>query len=229
MIVPCIDLMDGKVVQLKHGRELMVERDDLDAIIEWFAPFPLIHIIDLNAAIGNGSNQDQVEYILKKRPARVGGGVRTVERAAQLMERGAAQVIVGSSAFTATGLNHDFLSELVKSIGQAKICVALDTLDGKVVVKGWRESTDLSALILLPELEQFCHTLLCTTVENEGAMQGTNAAWFAELRAGTNLKIIAAGGVSTLTEARKLEGIGVDVVLGMALYTGAISVEEILN
>src|SRR6516165_674156 len=140
MIIPCIDLMDGKVVQLVQGREKALEGDDPLTMLEKFAGFPQIQVIDLDAAIGNGANDELVQLVSSKAVCRVGGGVRTVERARKLIAQGAFRVIVGTSAFTSSGINEAFLTELVDSVGPEPIVLALDSKGGRITVKGWRES-----------------------------------------------------------------------------------------
>src|SRR5579862_2168690 len=145
MILPCIDLMDGKVVQLVQGRDKALEGDAPLEMLRKFAAFPEIQVIDLDAAIGNGSNDDLVRFLAGRAVTRVGGGVRTVERAQALVAQGAHKVIVGTAAFTSEGIHQKFLASLVSAVGQERLIVALDSKDGRIVVKGWRESTRFTA------------------------------------------------------------------------------------
>src|SRR5690349_21838484 len=156
MIIPCIDLMGGKVVQLVQGRDKALEVDTPDEMLEKFSAFPEIQVIDLDAAMGGGSNDNLVENIAVKTRARVGGGVRSIERAHQLLERGAHRVIVGTSAFRATGPNFEFLQALRDSIGPQKLLIALDSKGGRVVVKGWKESTTFTAAEVIQKLDPYC-------------------------------------------------------------------------
>jgi phosphoribosylformimino-5-aminoimidazole carboxamide ribotide isomerase len=223
MIIPCIDLMDGKVVQLVQGREKALEGDSPEEMLRRFAAFPEIQVIDLDAALGRGSNADLVRLIASKSKARVGGGVRTVERARELLEQGAHRVIVGTAAFGPSGANTDFLSKLDRE----RTIVALDSKDGRIVVKGWRESTDLTAEAVIRELEPYCAGFLCTYVDKEGMLQGTDLDWFRRLRAATSLELTAAGGITTLEEIRALQKMNVHAALGMAIYTGKLRLEEL--
>src|SRR5512139_375120 len=144
MIIPCIDLMDGKVVQLVQGREKALEGDSPDEMLRRFAAFPEIQVIDLDAAIGKGSNDAIVEYLASRAVTRVGGGVRTAERARKLVDQGARRIIIGTAAFRAGGVNEAFLSEAAQAVGSGRLLIALDSMGGRIVVKGWREATALT-------------------------------------------------------------------------------------
>jgi len=223
MIIPCIDLMDGKVVQLVQGREKALEGDSPEEMLRKFAAFPEIQVIDLDAAMGRGSNGDLVRLLASKAKTRVGGGIRSVERARELLDQGAHRVIVGTAAFGPAGVNTAFLARLDRE----RLIVAVDSKDGRIVVKGWRESTDLSAEAVLRELEPYCSGFLCTYVDKEGMMQGTDLDWFRRLRAATSLELTAAGGITTLEEVRALQEMNVHAALGMAIYTGRLSLDEL--
>ena len=227
MIIPCIDLMGGKVVQLVQGREKALEGDPPLAMLEKFAAFAEIQVIDLDAAIGTGSNDGLVRLLASHARTRVGGGVRTVERAESLVEQGARKIIVGTSAFHADGIHVQFLTELVEAVGKERLIVALDSKGGRIVVKGWRESLALTAEQVLQSLEPFCSGFLCTYVDKEGMMQGTDLDWFRRLRAATRLELTAAGGITTLEEVRELLRINVHAALGMAIYTGRLDLGEL--
>jgi phosphoribosylformimino-5-aminoimidazole carboxamide ribotide isomerase len=222
LIVPCIDLMDGKVVQLVQGREKALEADSPEEMLRRFAAFPQIQVIDLDAAMGRGANDDLVEMLAAKAVTRVGGGVRTVERAQTLLAQGAFRVIVGTSAFAAGGPNHAFLKSLADAIGQERIILALDSKAGRIVVKGWQEATNFTAEEVIHHLEPYCSGFLCTYVDKEGMMQGTDLDWFRRLRASTNLEITAAGGITTLEDIQALEAMNVHSAVGMAIYTGRL-------
>jgi phosphoribosylformimino-5-aminoimidazole carboxamide ribotide isomerase len=227
MIIPCIDLMDGKVVQLVQGREKALEGGTPVEMLRKFAAFPEIQVIDLDAAIGRGSNDAIVVFLAARAATRVGGGVRTAERAKALVERGARKVIVGTSAFTAAGINTEFLESVRDAISRERLIVALDSKDGKIVVKGWREATTLSAEQVLGLLEPYCSGFLCTYVDKEGMLQGTDLGWFRHLRAATPLELTAAGGITTIEEIRELQRLGVHAALGMAIYTGRLNLDEL--
>jgi phosphoribosylformimino-5-aminoimidazole carboxamide ribotide isomerase len=227
MIIPCIDLMDGKVVQLVQGREKALEADAPLAMIERFKAFPEIQVIDLDAAMGRGSNDELVRLVASNAVVRAGGGVRSVARAQALVEQGAHRVIVGTAAFHVDGVNESFLEQVAAAIGAERLIIALDSKDGRIVVKGWRESTRLTAEEVLGPLEPYCSGFLCTYVDKEGMMQGTDLAWFRRLRAATKREITAAGGITTLDEVRQLLAMNVHAALGMAIYTGRLSLAEL--
>jgi phosphoribosylformimino-5-aminoimidazole carboxamide ribotide isomerase len=227
MIVPCIDLMDGKVVQLVQGRDKALEGDSPEQMLARFAAFPEIQVIDLDAAMGSGSNDDAVALLASRAATRVGGGVRTAARARALVEQGARKVIVGTSAFTASGVNEALLSEMGAAVGKERLIVALDSRAGRIVVRGWREATSLAAAEVIRALEPFCSGFLCTYVDKEGMMQGTDLAWFRRLRNSTTLEITAAGGITTMDEVRALLAMNVRAALGMAIYTGRLKLEDL--
>ena len=227
MIIPCIDLMDGKVVQLVQGRDKALEGDAPLEMLRKFADFPEIQVIDLDAAIGKGANDGLVELLAGKARARIGGGVRTAERAARLVEQGAFKVIIGTAAFDKTGPNRAFLEEAVAAVGTARIMIALDSKGGQIVVKGWRESLNLTAEQVIGELEPYCGAFLCTYVDKEGMMQGTDLEWFGRLRGATRHSITAAGGITTLSDIQALREMDVDAALGMAIYTGRLDLLEL--
>ena len=223
MIFPCIDLMDGKVVQLVQGREKALEADSPEEMLRRFAGFPEIQVIDLDAAMGRGSNDALVEMLASRAVIRVGGGVRTAGRARALLAQGARKVIVGTAAFTATGINESIL----RTLDPATTLIALDSRNGRIVVKGWQESTNFSAEEVLQSLEPYCSGFLCTYVDKEGMLQGTDLDWFRRLRAATSHEITAAGGITTMDDVRALLDMNVHAALGMAIYTGRLSLEEL--
>jgi phosphoribosylformimino-5-aminoimidazole carboxamide ribotide isomerase len=227
MIIPCIDLMDGKVVQLVQGREKALEGDSPNEMLRRFSAFPQIQVIDLDAAMGRGANDDLVEMLASKAVTRVGGGVRTVERARALLAQGAYRVIVGTSAFSKDGPNHAFLQSLANAIGRDRIVLALDSKGGHIVVKGWQEATEFTAEQVIRQVEPYCSGFLCTYVDKEGMMQGTDLDWFRRLRASTSLELTAAGGITTLDDVRALLDMNIHAALGMAIYTGRLDLEEL--
>jgi phosphoribosylformimino-5-aminoimidazole carboxamide ribotide isomerase len=227
MIIPCIDLMDGKVVQLVQGREKALEADAPLAMLGRFAAFPQIQVIDLDAAMGRGANDSIVELLASRAVIRAGGGVRTPERAARLVEQGAYRVIVGTSAFSRTGVNHGLLNEIAAAVTPGRMVIALDSKGGRVVVKGWQEATEMTAENVIRELEPYCSGFLCTYVDKEGMMQGTDLDWFRRLRAATSHEITAAGGITTAGEILQLAAAGIHSALGMAIYTGRLDLAEL--
>jgi phosphoribosylformimino-5-aminoimidazole carboxamide ribotide isomerase len=227
MIFPCIDLMDGKVVQLVQGREKALEGDPPLEMLRRFAAFPEIQVIDLNAAMGSGSNDELVRLLAAHARTRVGGGVRTVDRAKALIDAGAYKVIVGTAAFAPEGIDAPFLAQISAAVGRERLIVALDSKHGRIMVKGWREATRFTAEDVLAALEPYCAGFLCTYVDKEGMLDGTDLDWFRRLRAATRLEITAAGGITTLEEVRALLAMNVHAALGMAVYTGRVDLEDL--
>ena len=227
MIIPCIDLMDGAVVQLVQGREKALDGDTPEAMLAKFAAFPVIQVIDLDAAIGRGSNEPIVEWLASNARTRIGGGIRTVEKAQRLLELGAEKVIVGTAAFTDNGPNEPFLRELTATVPAEAILLALDSKDGRIVVRGWRESLDISAVDVIRALEPYCGGFLCTYVDKEGMMQGTDLEWFRSLRAATEHEITAAGGITTYEDIAALQEMGIHAAVGMAVYTGRLDLARL--
>ena len=224
MIVPCIDLQNGRAVQLVRGKRLALSVDDVMGLLVRFERFPVLHVIDLDAAMRTGSNGRWVRRLCErgKMRVRVGGGIRTAARAKQVLSWGAEKIIVGSAAFEAGAVNHAFLRELRRSVGRKRVVVALDTRRGKIVVRGWKDSLDLRAKDVMRELEPYCSEFMATYVDNEGTMRGTDLAWFRELRRATTLPITAAGGIRSLREVRELEKLGMNAAVGMAIYRGKL-------
>lgn len=227
MIIPCIDLMDGKVVQLKQGREKVLEGKSPDEMLATFEGFPQIQVIDLDAAMGRGSNGELVEHFARRATVRAGGGVRSVERAEELIREGAFRVIVGTAAFSSDGPNAAFLGALAKAIGRERLTIALDSRDSRIVVNGWQESTQWAALDVISALEPYCSGFLCTYVDKEGMMQGTDLTWFERLRRATRHELIAAGGITTLEDARTLTAMDIHCAIGMSIYTGRLALEDL--
>lgn len=223
MILPCIDLMGGKVVQLVQGREKALDAGEPLALLRKFALFPQIQVIDLDAALAQGSNDAIVRDLAARAVCRVGGGVRSLERARTLLDAGASRVIVGTAAFTPDGIN----MPLLEALPADRLILALDSKDGKIVTRGWRQATRFSAEEVIAQLEPYCSGFLCTYVDKEGMMQGTDLDWFARLRAATRHEITAAGGITTIEEIRALNDLGIHAALGMAIYTGRLSLDEL--
>jgi phosphoribosylformimino-5-aminoimidazole carboxamide ribotide isomerase len=220
MIIPCIDLQDGRAVQLIHGRKLRIAVNDVFGLLERFRKYPLLHIIDLDAAMGRGSNARLVGRLCRKAPmrVRVGGGIRTATRAKHILDAGAEKVIIGSAAFRDGAVNDAFLSGLARAVGKRRIIVAVDTDAGRILVHGWQEKLGLTPEEVFPELERYASEFLCTYVDAEGTMRGTNLRWFRKLREATRLPITAAGGIRSAREVRQLEKLRMNAAVGMALY-----------
>jgi phosphoribosylformimino-5-aminoimidazole carboxamide ribotide isomerase len=229
MIIPCIDLMDGKVVQLVQGRKKALEGKSPDEQMALFARFPQLQVIDLDAAMGRGSNTAILNHIAGRTLVRAGGGVRTVERARELVEIGAHRVIVGTAAFNEEGPNLEFLSSLRVALGATYVTIALDSRDGYIVIRGWQEKTRWKAVDLISTLEPYCSGFLCTYVDKEGMMQGTDLGWFEDVRSRTGHELIAAGGITTLEDVRALSALGIHCAIGMSIYTGRLSLDELAD
>ncbi len=222
MIIPCIDLMDGKVVQLVQGREKALEGDTPLEMLRKFEAFPQIQVIDLDAALNQGSNLEIVNWLASKTLTRVGGGVRSASRALELVDAGAYRVIVGTAAFS-----RPVLDEIVEAVGAERLIIALDSKQGEIVIRGWTESTHLKAEEWLGYFEPFCSGFLCTYVDKEGMLQGTDLAWFRRLRAATRHELTAAGGITTMQDIEELRKLEIHSALGMAIYTGRLDLDEL--
>jgi phosphoribosylformimino-5-aminoimidazole carboxamide ribotide isomerase len=221
IVVPCIDIQGGQVVQLVQGRERALVGPDPLEMLELFAGFPEIQIIDLDAAMGIGENFAIIEMLASKATCRVGGGVRSAQRARQLVDLGAHRVIVGTAAFTPA------FDDIVAEIGSEKIVVALDSKAGSVVVDGWNTALQTTAIEAVSRFAELCNGFLCTYVDKEGMMQGTDLAWFAQLRGATLRPITAAGGITTLDDVRALLDMNIDAAIGMAVYTGSLRLDDL--
>jgi phosphoribosylformimino-5-aminoimidazole carboxamide ribotide isomerase len=228
MIIPCIDLQGGKAVQLVQGKHRALAVDDVLGLLDRFRDYPILHVIDLDAAMRTGSNGPWIKRLCQQanRKVRVGGGIRSAARAEKVLDWGAEKIIVGSAAFRDGKVDRDFLGSLAKSVGRKRLVVAIDTKGGRIMVRGWRERLKLRPEDVIPELEEFCSGFLATFVDNEGTMKGTDLRWFRKLRQSTRLPITAAGGIRTMREVNALEKIGMDAAVGMAIYTGKLAAEK---
>jgi phosphoribosylformimino-5-aminoimidazole carboxamide ribotide isomerase len=224
MLIPCIDLQGGQAVQLVHGRRRELAVSDVFGLLKRFGHHEWLHVIDLDAAMGKGHNRRLAGELCvcakrdHRMKVRVGGGIRTVRAAEQIIRLGVAQIIIGSAAFRNGRPNLEFLKKLNSRVKKKQVLIALDTAKGKLVVHGWRTSLRISPRDVMAALEPYCGGFLCTDVDREGTMSGVNLEWFRDLRAATKLPIIAAGGISSRREIRALERLGMDAAVGMALY-----------
>ena len=228
MIVPCIDLQGGKAVQLVRGRRLALAVDDVLGLLERFRGYPILHVIDLDAAMRKGANSQWIKRLCARASmkVRVGGGIRSAARAERILSWGAEKIIVGSAAFENGRVSHDFLGGLAKHVGRGHIIVALDTEGGRIVVRVWRERLKLRPEDVIPDLEPYCSEFLSTFVDNEGTMKGTDLAWFRKLRRVTKFPVTAAGGIRSMREVKALEKIGMRAAVGMAIYTGQLAADQ---
>jgi len=224
VLIPCIDLQRGQAVQLVHGRKREIAVADVFGLLEKFKSYSWLHVIDLDAAMGTGANDDLVRMLCASADkdfgmkVRIGGGIRTISRAQQVAAWGASQIIIGSAAFRDGKLNRRFLRQLTGTMSRKQIIIALDTAREKITIHGWRKRLALQAEDVMSQLEPFCAGFLCTDVDREGTMTGVNLDWFRKLRGATQHPIIAAGGIKTHREISALDEIDMDAAVGMAMY-----------
>ena len=229
MIIASIDIQNGKVVQLKQGEELILQRDNALELAADFDRYGEVAVIDLDAAMRKGSNLEMIKPLLRKAECRVGGGIRTSEQAKELVSLGARKIIIGSSAFRVGGqfaVNVPFLESISKKIGRERLIIAVDARNGEIVVDGWKTPTGLDLIEAAKAVSNYAGELLFTCVEREGTMTGINLEPVRKLREAVSCQITVAGGVSTLDEIEEIAAIGCDVQLGMALYTGKINLAD---
>ncbi len=226
MILPSIDVCNGKVVQLQQGRTKVIERDDPLELTKEFDRFSEIAVVDLDAALGSGHNLDLIEMICARAECRVGGGIRSLEKAQAMFERGARKVIIGTSTFRDKKIDVRFLESLAEAFGPERLIIALDALQGEIVTHGWQKRTGLLQKDVIQKLEAYAGEFLVTNVDKEGMMEGTSLEVYRELRGLTSCSLTAAGGISTLDEITALARMGINSQLGMALYTKRLSLSD---
>ncbi len=226
MVIASIDLMNGKAVQLRQGKEKILEKENPIQLAMEFNKYGEIAVIDLDVVLGKGNNDEVIKRILKVAECRVGGGIRSIKKAKEIISLGAKKIIIGSKAFKDDHVNHRFLKEMVDEIGMEHVIIAIDAFHREIVTKGWQHKTGLNLLDTVSQIEKYASEFLFTCVEQEGTLNGINMDIVKELVNSTKNKITVAGGVSTLEEIRILAELGVDVQLGMALYTGKINLSE---
>jgi phosphoribosylformimino-5-aminoimidazole carboxamide ribotide isomerase len=222
MLVPAMDLMGGKVVQLEQGKKKVLEYDDPQPWIERFQAFHLIHLIDLDAAMQNGDNRGLVWKLVQHLPCQVGGGVRTIETARELLAAGARAVILGSALVRDGVPDIQLAQEFAQEVGAERLIFALDSKQGKVATDAWRSTTGLTPVGLMQALEAWCGAFLYTRVDGEGLMGGMPLEPVKELRASTKRRLFVAGGIRSDEEVAALDALGVDAIVGMALYRGRL-------
>jgi len=225
MLIPSIDLQGSAVVQLVQGERLAIKDEDVFRWVRRFEKFPKVQVIDLDAAMGTGDNLTLVREIAGALSCRVGGGVRTVDRAHDILGAGAKQVIVGSSLFKGGKPDLRFAKALADAVGRERIIAAVDSKGGHVVIHGWKTALPLTAIDAVRALEPFCDEFLYTHVDTEGLMQGTDFDAIDAVRNATSNKLTAAGGITTQAEIDRLHALGIDAVVGMALYTGKLELK----
>jgi phosphoribosylformimino-5-aminoimidazole carboxamide ribotide isomerase len=224
LLIPSIDLMGGRIVQLVRGETLKLAFDDFEYWIGRFQNYPLVQLIDLDAAMRQGDNSELITRIARRLPCQVGGGIGTVEKAAAVLSAGARRVIVGSALFGGASLvNTGFADALAGAVGVEQLVFSVDTKDGRVAVKGWKHQVELTADNALPQLEPYCGGFLYTHIDCEGTMQGFPIEVAQRLRGRTQRQLIVAGGIREQAEIDALDSIGVDAVAGMAVYSGVLN------
>ena len=223
MLIPSIDLMGGKIVQLVQGEKKALEFDNFDYWIERFSKYPLVQVIDLDAARGAGNNRLLVIQIVKRLNCQVGGGIRSLETAQEVLKAGARKVILGSALLEDGKINTQFASTLASTLGTTALVFAVDSRGGRVAIDGWRKETALTAFDMIRALEPFCDTFLYTHIDTEGLMGGIPMETVRAIRQSTSRRLVAAGGITTQREIDVLDALEIDAVVGMALYSGRIS------
>jgi len=226
MLIPSIDLMGGRIVQLVQGERLALESHAIDEWIDRFTGWPKVQLIDLDAAKNQGHNNDLVARICAALPCRVGGGIRSVTRAKDVIAGGATHAIVGSALFKDGSIDTGFAAALVAAVGRERLIAAVDSKGGHVVIDAWRTALPITAVEAIQRLEPFFGGFLYTHVDREGLLQGTDMPAIRAVRAATTREVIAAGGITAMEEVDELDRIGVDAVVGMALYTGRLALPE---
>jgi phosphoribosylformimino-5-aminoimidazole carboxamide ribotide isomerase len=227
VLIPSIDLMGGKIVQLVQGKRKVLEFDDFQQWIERFSAFPLVQLIDLDAAMGTGNNRGILDQFLQCLPCQVGGGIRSLESAREILDRGARRVILGSTLVRDHEINVDFAQAMAESVGPEKLVFAVDAKGGQVAIRGWQELTAIAPVDMVRALETWCDAFLYTHIDGEGMMGGIPVAAVRELRAATSKQLIVAGGISSNREIEDLHSAGVDAVVGMALYLGKLDLASL--
>lgn len=218
MIIPSIDLMDGRAVQLKQGKTKVKEEADLAKLIRRFRVFPQTNVIDLDAAMGKGSNKELIKSICAKLPCNVGGGIRDKHTAMEYLRAGAKHIIIGTKA------EPQFLCQLPKH----RTIIALDMKEGRLAIEGWQKTIPADLARKMKELEPHCCAFLVTNINVEGLNRGADMGFIESLKGLTKNRVIVAGGITTYDEIAKISGIGFDAVLGMALYTGKVDLHNSL-
>jgi phosphoribosylformimino-5-aminoimidazole carboxamide ribotide isomerase len=223
MLIPSIDLMGGKVVQLVQGVKKALEFDNVDEWIERFRPYPIVQLIDLDAAMRQGENRKLISYICERIPCQVGGGIRTPELAQELLRVGAKKVIIGSALLRDGGVDQASARAFAHAAAAARLIFAVDSRGGRVSIHGWKKATDLTPAQMIRETEAWCGAFLYTHIDTEGTMTGFPMEVLPEIQAATERRTIVAGGIRSMAEVEDLDAAGVDAVVGMAIYTGAIA------
>jgi phosphoribosylformimino-5-aminoimidazole carboxamide ribotide isomerase len=222
MLIPSIDLMGGKIVQLVQGERKALEFENFEDWIERFSSFPLVQLIDLDAALGTGHNRDLVRDFARRLPCQVGGGIRSVQSVEETLATGAKRVILGTSLIREGQPNTIFAEEVARAAGREKLVFAIDATAQQVAIRGWREVTNLKPVEMIAALEPWCTAFLYTNIDTEGLMQGIPMEAVQQLRLATTRQLIVAGGIASIEQVNQLDAMGMDAVVGMAIYTGMV-------
>ncbi|MBM3820378.1 MAG: 1-(5-phosphoribosyl)-5-[(5-phosphoribosylamino)methylideneamino] imidazole-4-carboxamide isomerase [Acidimicrobiia bacterium] len=225
MLIPSIDLQDGRIVQLVQGERLALEAADPEVWIARFSRFPRVQLIDLDAARGRGDNSALVASICGRLPCRVGGGIRSVDRARAVLDQGAHAVIVSSALFRDHAIDVEFARSLADAVGAERVIAAVDSRGGRVVIHGWKTPLQVTPVQAVQALEPYCAEFLYTHVDTEGLMGGTDMDAIAAVKRATGRRVTAAGGITTREEIERLDADGIDAVVGMAIYTGRLPLD----
>jgi len=225
VLIPSIDLQGGRIVQLVQGEKLAMEATDPELWITRFSGFPRVQLIDLDAAKGLGDNAVMVADICGRLPCRVGGGIRSIERATAVLGAGAHAVIASSALFRDGAVDAVFARALAEAIGVERVIAAVDSRGGHVAIHGWKTVLPVTAVDAVRALEPFCGEFLYTHVDKEGLMQGTDIDAILAVRRATTRRVTAAGGITTWDEIDRLDAQQVDAVVGMAIYTGQLRLD----
>lgn len=220
MLIPSIDVMGGKIVQLVHGERKALESSDFDYWVERFSGYPLVQLVDLDAAMGKPANTELIARFLARLPCQLGGGIRSVEAARSAISTGARRVIVGSALFRDAKIQVGLAAELAKEIGSDKLTFSVDAKQGRVAIHGWKTLTEFTAVDAMKTLQPWCSAFLYTHVDTEGTLAGFPLQIVAELKRATTRRLMLAGGISSMQEVEQLDAIGADAIVGMAIYTG---------
>ena len=226
MLIPSIDLMDGKIVQLEQGEKKKLEFTNFHAWTTKFRSFPLVQLIDLDAAMGKPPNSDLIKFFAQKLPCQVGGGIRSLDAAHAAFEAGAKRVIVGSALIQNAAIDTTFARQLADAFSPEKLVFAIDARGGKIAIRGWKEITAVTPLEMVEALEPYCCSFLYTHIDTEGLMTGLPLEPVRELRKATSHQLIAAGGITSMHEVEQLHRMKVDAVVGMALYLGRLTLPD---
>lgn len=223
MLIPSIDLMGGKIVQLVGGRQKALQFDDFDEWVDRFSKYSLVQLIDLDAAMGRGNNRALVQEFAQRLPCQVGGGIRSLKVAEEVLDFGARRVILGSALISDGRVDTGFAQELAGALGAERLVFAVDAKAGRVAIRGWQQLTSFSPQEMMKALQPWCDSFLYTHIDTEGQMLGFPFEVAQALRQATTKKIIVAGGITSADEVERLDKLGLDAVVGMAIYAGRLS------